>query len=270
MYSGLSAKRLINFLMDSYPKLSNLIPESDLPIIKKNSVSTKIGGSILGEGHYGVVLTSNDPNKIVKITTDVSEATFASTYIEKNWINDPSMIGFARYYHCFCIGKIKKSFFGNKKEINVYFISRESTETTERPILNKELITTRNLFASRNSKAYQYLEKDMLTMSRDEIVKKLRDINKLRSLNSVVSILDLANLSSKAMDALSTEETYEAYISLRELIDRYNIYICDLHYDNFRMAYRNINDENKLINVVSDPGHMFVMPWSDITNPKSI
>lgn len=270
MYSGLSAKRLINVLMDSYLKLSNLVPESDLPIIKKNSVSTKIGGSILGEGHYGVVLTSNDPNKIVKITTDVSEATFASTYIEKNWINDPNMIGFARYYHCFCIGKIKKNFFGNNKEINVYFISRESTEPTEKPIENKELIITRELFASRNLKAYQYLEKDMLTMDRNEIATKLKNTNKLGSLKSALKILRFASFSSEAMDAFSNKETHEAHISLRELIDRHNIYICDLHYDNFRMAYRNIDDENKLINVVSDPGHMFIMPWSDITNPKSI
>ncbi len=270
MYSGLSAKRLINVLMDSYPKLSNLVPESDLPIIKKNSVSTKIGGSILGEGHYGVVLTSNDPNKIVKITTDVSEATFASTYIEKNWINDPNMIGFARYYHCFCIGKIKKNFFGNNKEINVYFISRESTEPTEKQIENKELIITRELFASRNLKGYQYLEKDMLTMDRNEIATKLKNTNKLGSLKSALKILDLAKLSSKSIGTIWPKESNMACLSLMHLIDKYNIYICDLHYDNFRMAYRNIDDENKLINVVSDPGHMFIMPWSDITNPKSI
>lgn len=271
MHSGLSAKRLINVLMDSYPKLSNLVPESDLPIIKKNSVSTKIGGSILGEGHYGVVLTSNDPNKIVKITTDVSEATFASTYIEKNWINDPDMIGFARYYHCFNIGKIHKNFFRNKKEFNVYFISREATHASKKPVNSVDTKATDALFQTRKTKGYQYLEENMLFMEQGQIMKRLKEIKKPRLAKHILDIIEFAGLYPRAIEGLSYQtEMNDTHLSLIKLMDKYNIYICDLHKENFRTASREFRNEIKLINVVSDPGHMFVMPWSEIVNPKEI
>lgn len=270
MHSRLSPKKLINILIESYPRLSEIVPEIDLPVMKKSSVQIKFGGTLLGEGHYGIVINSNDPNKIVKITTDVSEATFASTYIEKNWIDDPDMIGIARYYHCFNIGKIYTKYFNNKKEIDVFFISREVSQESEKPVSKIDTRTTSKLFESRKRTVYKYLEKEMLTMDEQEVIKRLKEIKKTRSTKDVLELIDLANKTSKIMDSLSVEETYESYISLKNLIDRYNIYICDLHHNNFRMVHRKINNKTKLTNVVSDTGHMFVMPWSDIVNPKTI
>lgn len=271
MHSGLSAKKLIDVLIEAYPKLTNIIPESDLPVMKNNSVQIKFGGTILGEGYYGVVTNSNDPNKVIKITTDVSEATFASTYIEKNWINDLSMTGIVRYHYCFNIGKIYKNFFRNKKEFSVYFISREATHSSKKPVNSVDTKVTDALFQTRKTKGYQYLEENMLFMDQGQIMKRLKEIKKPRLAKHILDIIEFAGLYPRAIEGLSYQtEMNDTYLSLIELMDKYNIYICDLHKENLRTASREFRNEIKLINVVSDPGHMFVMPWSDIVNPKAI
>ena len=282
MFSNVRPYMLIDLMNKKYHSLKKIVPESELPKTVKDRLPIKYNGRIFGKGRYGIVLESNDKNKVIKLTTDVSEATFASTYLANNWQNNNFMNGIVKYYQCIEIGSVYTSVYGNTINLKVYYIVREGTielnnkNSKEYGTLSDILYDSRydqqtmHLFKIRDKKVYQLLERHMFKISSSELTNYFtqKKINK-RHLMNVDNVVSLCESIKTSVGTLSQNETfYDSAVSLDRLINYHDTYLCDTHIDNFRWALRDEGtDEERKILVISDPGHFLPMPWAEITNP---
>lgn len=284
-------------LREQWDALEAYVPDVDLlPAVLLGARGKRLLDEAYGCGYYGCVLPTYKPNVVFKLTSDPSEATFVSTYLADRADKRPD--GIVRYFDIvqlpalhlrrpvFALWREEATAVGDAFGGQYYGVygRTEAESRLQSFLLVSALLRATMLRESENVRdTTKFLEEALLVLEKrwsdieidpDRIVETSWNVEgqeiidaKRRYRGSTLGAWCLRALGVIAEMMANEPGATLVGEALSYYLERY-ILLADMHSGNMGRVVR--EDYNDPQMVITDPGHLIILPGAKISTPKMI